>query len=70
MTMCAIESVTLRKEDLRPADPPFAAIGAAALLRRLAFAGHLKDGGSPPLHLTDLQNLKKESNFSARFDSI
>ena len=28
VTMCATESVTLRKEDLRPADPPFAAIGA------------------------------------------
>ena len=35
----------------------------SALLRRLAFAGHFKDGGRALLHLTDLQNLRKNPIF-------
>ena len=36
---------------------------ADALLRRLAFAAHFKDGGRALLHLTDLQNLRKNPIF-------
>ena len=35
----------------------------SALLRRLAFAGHFKDGGRALLHLTDLQKLRKNPIF-------
>ena len=38
-------------------------MAVSALLRRLAFAAHFKDGGRALLHLTDLQNLRKNPIF-------
>ena len=38
-------------------------MAAGALLRRLAFAAHFKDGGRALLDLTDLQNLRKNPIF-------
>ena len=69
--LCKVNRVQFPHNIKLTPSPPFmphvntvvTAMAVGALLRRLAFAAHFKDGGRALLHLTDLQNLRKNPIF-------